>query len=151
MNIVQTSTDQLASLIGVKLHLVELLVRLARRQLELIQVGEMNGLIKLLSAKQTTLRHLQEVERQLDPYRNEDPERRVWRSGTERSACQLQAERCNALLAETMELEKQGEAAMVLRRDFAAASLAAAQTAADARTAYASTPVSRSTSLQVEG
>ena len=46
-----SSTDRLAALISAKLQLVELLARLGRRQLELIEAGQMNDLVKLLAAK----------------------------------------------------------------------------------------------------
>jgi hypothetical protein len=145
------STDQLASLIAAKLQLVEILSRLGHRQLALIETAEMTGLVKLLAAKQTVLAQLQIVERQLDPFRNEDPERRAWSSAAERAACQSQAERCNALLAEVIELERQGEAAMLRRRDATALALVSAQTAADARSAYTPDSMTGPVNLQVEG
>jgi hypothetical protein len=145
------STDQLAALIAAKLQLVEILARLGRRQLALVEASEMTGLVKLLAAKQTVLAQLQVVERQLDPFRNEDPERRAWPSAAERTACQSQADRCNALLAETIELEKQGEAAMLRRQGATAAALASVQTAADARSAYAPDVMTGPINLQVEG
>jgi len=45
-------------------------------------------------------------------------------------------EACNQALAEAMQLEKQGEAAMVRRRQAAAEALHQVQTAADAAAAY---------------
>jgi hypothetical protein len=146
-----TSTDQLAALIAAKLQVVEVLARLGGRQLELIERGEMAGLVKLLAAKQTVLQQLQLLDRQLDPYRGDDPERRVWQSAAQRALCQAQADRCNALLAEAMDLARQGEAAMLLRRDAAAAAISAAQTAADARSAYATQPAMSLTTLRAYG
>jgi len=145
------STDQLAALIAAKLQLVEILGRLGRRQLALIETAEMTALVKLLAAKQTVLTQLQVVERQLDPFRNEDPERRAWASVAQRAACQSQAERCNTLLAEVIELERQGEAAMLRRRDATAAALASAQTAAATCSAYAPDAMTGPVNLQVEG
>ena len=147
----KANTDQLAALIAAKLQLVEILGRLGRQQLALIDASDMTGLVKLLAAKQTVLAQLQLVERQLDPFRNEDPDQRRWPTATQREQCQSQAERCNTLLAEAIELEKQGEAAMVRRRDATAAVLASAQTASEARSAYASGTDIGPLNLQVEG
>jgi hypothetical protein len=144
-------TARLAELIAAKLQLVELVARLGRRQLELIERGEIEALMKLLVSKQTVLASLMQVERQLDPFRNEDPERRQWPSLEERARCQQQAERCNAQLAEALELERQAEAAMLRRRDTAAESMAAAESATQARWAYAASPPPRASGLVEEG
>ena len=144
-------TEQLAALVAAKLQVVEILVRLGHRQLDLIDAGDAAVLLKLLAAKQTVLDQLQTLERQLDPFRGQDPGERVWRTPAHRVQCQAQADRCAALLSEAMELEQQGEAAMVARRDAVAAALAMAQSAADARTAYAIEPTAIAASLQVEG
>jgi hypothetical protein len=146
-----TGTERLAALVSAKCQLVEMAARLARRQLEFIEAGEMTSLLKLLAGKQVVLQRLQELDRQLEPFRAQTPESRVWRSAAERTACQSDAERCNALLAEAMELEKQGEAAMVRRRDAAAAGLAGAHSAADARVGYTAAGTGRAAELQMEG
>jgi hypothetical protein len=146
-------TDRLAALIAAKSQVAELLVRLARRQLELATGGQTQALLRLLAAKQSILDQLHRLEREIDPFRAQDPESRRWRSPADRTACQRQAEQAAALLAEAMSLEKQGEAVMLRRRDAAAAELSAAQSAADARSAYAGGPVQASVSsaLQYEG
>jgi len=144
-------TDRLAALIAAKLQVLEILAHLSRRQLAMIGAGEMTALVKLLASKQTVMSQLQTLEGQLQSFRGDDPDARVWRSSAERSACQAKADRCNALLAEALALEKQAEEAMLRRRDAAAVALADAQTATDARAAYATVPRSSPTALQVEG
>lgn len=129
-------TDRLTELIAAKLQVIELLLGLARRQLDLAERGEMAALLKLLAAKQTVLGQLQRLERELDPYRDQDPACRSWRNSTIRQHCQALADRCAQSLAELMTLEKEGEAAMLRRREAAAGALSVAQSAADARTAY---------------
>jgi hypothetical protein len=130
-------TDRLSELIAAKLQVVELLSGLARRQLELAEQAEMTALLKVLSAKQTVLDQLQRLERQLDPYREQDPERRVWRSAALRQRCQQQMDQCGQVLKEVVVLEKQGEAALVRRRQASALALEQVQSATDARSAYA--------------
>jgi FlgN protein len=146
-----TSTAQLAELIAAKLQVLRVLVRLSRRQVELIGGGDMATLIKLLAAKQTVMNQLQAIERELAPFRGEDPDQRAWRSTAERAACQAQAELAGALLAEALGLEQQAETAMLHRRDHAASALAALQTASDARTAYAPLPATSINNVHAEG
>jgi len=146
-----TSTIYLAELIAAKLQVLKVLVQLSRRQVELIGAGEMATLIKLLAAKQTVMNQLQAIEHQLAPFRDEDPEKRAWRSPAERAACQAQAELANALLTEALGLEQQAETAMLHRRDGAASALAALQTASDARIAYAAIPATSTSSVHAEG
>lgn len=136
-------TDRLSDLIAAKLQVVELLLGLARRQLELAEQAEMTALLKVLAAKQTVLDQLQRLERQLDPYREQDPERRIWRSIADRQRCQQQMDQCGQVLNDVMALEKQGEVALVRRRQAAALALEQVQSATDARSAYA-TPESLS-------
>jgi len=148
---INNDTDRLAALIAAKRQVLEILARLSRRQLAIVAAGEMTALVKLLSSKQTVMAQLQTLEQQLQPFRDDDPDARLWQTAADRAACQAQADQCNALLAESLTLEKQAEEAMVHRRDAAAVSLTAAQTATDARSAYATLPRSSPAALQVEG
>jgi hypothetical protein len=133
-------TNRLAQLIAAKRQVLELLGQLSRRQLALIDEGAMSDLLKLLASKQTVLSQLQLLERKLDPFRAEDPERRSWRSPDERAQCQAAIAACEALLADAVRLEKQSEQAMLLRRDRAALALEEVQASADAQHAYAMPP-----------
>jgi hypothetical protein len=151
MTLAITTTEQLAALIAAKQQILEILVRLSQKQVELVTAGDMTTLLKLLSGKQTVMQQLQTIERELAPFRGQDPEERVWRSPGDRVVCQRRADSCNALLAEAMQLEQRAEAGMLVRRDSAAAALVTAQTAADARFAYAKLPEMPLTSLQIEG
>jgi hypothetical protein len=144
-------TDHLAALIAGKNQVLEVLVRLSRRQLDLIAAGEMTALVKLLAAKQTVMNQLQSLEQKLAPFRDEDPDRRAWRSPAERAACQDCAQQAQMLLAEVIKLEKQAEQAMVARRDAVAAALVAAQSASDARAAYATPSTQLISNVHVEG
>lgn len=142
---IDLTTERLAALVAAKLKILELLVGLAQRQLALVDDGEIADLVKLLAAKQTVLSQLQLLERQLDPFRPQDPEARRWPTADDRSRCQLAAHRCDELLTEALRLEKQGEAVMLRRRDAAAAVLQGVSDAALVQAAYAA-PLSGSVS-----
>jgi hypothetical protein len=145
------NTERLAALITTKQQVLEILVDLSRRQLSLIAGGDMTTLIKLLAGKHTVMSQLQILEHELTPFRGEDPEQRVWTSASERTACQVRAEQCNALLTQAMALEQQAEAAMIDRRNGAAAALSAVRAGSDVKAAYGAFPPTLLASLHVEG
>jgi len=83
---------------------------------------------------------LQQVERQLDRFRGEDPQQRRWRTPEARQECAVDLAECESLLAGIMALEKQSEQELVQRRDEAAARLAGVHAAGQARSAYLAPP-----------
>jgi hypothetical protein len=129
-------TDLLAELIDAKRDVLEQLRQLVRQQNDLVAMGDLARLMSVLAAKESVLRSLLHIERQLDPFRPEDPDSRRWRSAEARARCQQVVERSQALLAEIMLLEKQGETELRQRRDDTAARLDAAHVALEAHRAY---------------
>lgn len=130
-------TDGLAELIAAKRDILEQVRQLSRQQSADVASGELTRLLTILAAKESLLRRLFAVERKLDPYREEDPEARRWRSPEARRRCQQDAERCESLLSEIMLLEKQSESDLRSRRDETAQQLEGLQSAGEARRAYA--------------
>jgi hypothetical protein len=148
-----TDASQLASAIARKAELLTLLRKLGEAQLALVNAGDMPRLMQVLASKESLLAHLQLVERQLDPFRDQDPECRIWPSTEARRACQDDANRCAALLAQIVSLEKESEAEMMRRREATAAQLQATFGSREAQGAYFSAqaaPVS-SLDLSMEG
>ena len=129
-------TDLLAQLIAKKHDVLDQLRQLARRQAQLITEGEMVKLLAILASKQMLLSELQRIERALDPFREQDPDSRRWRSAEDRLRTRQLVERCQGLLDEIMLLEKQGETELLQRRDAAAQRLQGMHTASEARSAY---------------
>ena len=101
----------------------------------------MTRLMQVLSSKDSLLQQLQNVERELDPFRKEDPDARKWDSPELRQACRQDAERCASLLSEIVVLERQSEAAMLVRRDATAAQLQNMYGSQEAQGAYVAAPV----------
>ena len=127
----------LAELIAKKHDLLVQLRDAGTRQMELIAAGDMTHLLKLLSTKQRLLNGLQDVERQLNPFRQQDAGQRMWVSESERQRCSQTVRRCEALLAEVVEHERQSELCLMAHRDRVAIQLDGLQQAAQARRAYA--------------
>ena len=131
-----STTEQLARLIRGKLEIVEQIHRLTRRQRELVDDGEITDLLALLSGKQALIAQMQKNEKALDPFREEDPQSRHWTDPQERRKCAAQAKRCESLLAEILQLERESEQIMTERRDKVASQLADSHSAEEAAHAY---------------
>lgn len=132
----ELTTTRLAELIAKRRRCLEQLLDLGRRQADLIAVGNMADLMRLLAAKQQLILALQAIERDLAPYHDEDPDSRTWPSADERARCATDADRCRQLIQEVMALEQAGERQLVLRRDEAAGQLRTAHAGGRIRAAY---------------
>jgi hypothetical protein len=130
-------TRRLLDLIGRKHDCLTRLREHGLRQQELIETGEMTQLLGLLAVKQRELNELHDLETQLNPFRDQDPDRRRWSSDAERLRCASLAEQAARLLREILDCEKRCEESLQRRRDETAVQLAAVQTAGMARGAYA--------------
>ena len=132
-----SDTEQLSLLVGRKRDCLAQLRELGRRQIELIAAGDLGQLLKVLAGKQRLLAGLQTIEHELNPFRDQNPEDRSWRSPADRDACARLLTHCNSLLAEIMEQERQSERQLIEHRDEAASRLHGSQAASQARGAYA--------------
>ena len=130
-------TDVLAGLVAQRRACLAELRNMAQRQLELIEQGNVTGLLDLLSLKQRSLTELQRSEAALVPFRSQDPQRRRWRSPAHRAACASEAQQCEAMVREIVSNERTCEEALVRRRDESAARLQHFRTAGQAKGAYA--------------
>lgn len=129
-------TDVLAQLIDLKHQLLLQLRELARRQADLVGAGDLTQLMNVLGIKQRLLNAVTSVETRLDPFRSEDPERRVWRSPELRQRTREVSQQCDELLREVMTLERDCESQMLVRRDEAAEQLQRAHFSTNAAQAY---------------
>ena len=136
MTMTTAKTDVLVQLVRARLACLTQLRDIGRRQLELIDQGHVAGLLELLSAKQRPLFDLQRIERALDPFRGQDPERRPWPTPADRAACAEQVRQCESLLSEIVAQEKRCEALMTQQRDEAADRLHKFRTVGQAHGAY---------------
>lgn len=131
------STSLLIDLIGRKHDCLIVLRDLGARQRELIDSGDMTQLLTVLADKQRLIVQLRHLEQELDPFRDDDPDRRVWSSEAERVRCASLADRAERLLAEILDGERRSEDVLRRRRDDTAEQLAAAHIGHNARGAYA--------------
>ena len=130
------TTEKLAELIAKRQRCLLQLRDLGRKQSEMIEAGEMGPLLRLISAKNQLIVAVQALEQELEPFHQQDPDQREWKSKAAREECARQANACRQLLEEVMQLERDNEQRMTERRDQVAAQLQAAQAASVARGAY---------------
>jgi hypothetical protein len=100
----ELSTERLAHLVHQKSILVRELHKLVTKQQEMIRHQEVD-LIPLLAVKQRVLETLNEVDRAMDPFRQQDPDRRYWKSTETRTACRDEADQCEALFRQVLLIE----------------------------------------------
>ena len=133
------NTDVLAELIDAKLVLLQQLRELAAQQALVIEHGDISRIMNVLAVKQRLLNALEQLERRLDPFREEDPDQRVWKSPVHRQRTRETSERCDALLSEIVAVERECEVQLSFRRDHAADQLRSAHFTTHAAWAYQST------------
>jgi hypothetical protein len=129
-------TDQLSKLIDAKHGVLLQLYELAQRQHALAESAQPGELISLLAVKQRLLDDLSTLEQQLDPFRQQDPQTRVWRSPADRARCAGVAGTCRQLLDQVMTLERDAMEVLQSRQQQTSATIRSANDAADARSAY---------------
>jgi hypothetical protein len=131
-----SDTTRLATLVELKLSLLERLVELGQSQVEFIDAGDYTQLLKLLGVKQRVLGGLNDVESALSPFKDQVPESRPWPSAAERLRCQEHLRRCEELLRMILAQEQSSEQQMIHQRDDNARQIEALQFTARANSAY---------------
>jgi hypothetical protein len=129
-------TDRLIQLIDAKHTVLTQLHDLAQRQFSLAGEGDASALVALLAVKQKLLDTLSALEERLNPFREQDPQVRVWNSAAERSRCAGVAENCRKLLNEIISLDQSGMELLKARQQETLQTIHAAHDAAQARSAY---------------
>jgi hypothetical protein len=130
------STTELARLIHKRHQILVQLRDIGQTQSQLIEQGDTPTLLRLLSMKQRVLAGLQAIERELTPFHAEDPDSRAWNSPADRENCAKEAELCQRLLHEVLELERRQEQQLLARRNQAAVELRNVQASREATGAY---------------
>jgi hypothetical protein len=129
-------TDHLQTLLARKVHVLELLRDLARLQADANLSGESEVLLSFLARKQPLMDALADLQTELEAYRHDDPEARLWRAPDLRQQCRSDSERCQWLLAEIVLLERQTLDDLNQRRDAVASQLQNGRDASAAAAAY---------------
>lgn len=146
-------TDQLVQLIDQKHEVLTQLLTLSQYQLRLAGHSEyIDDLMRVLAAKQTLIERLTHIDRTMDPFRQQNPEARVWRSASERTQCSQKARHCEVLLTELKQLEQKSTEIVTTHRDEISKLLQETNTSVDSASAYndMNVPTSRGFDLTAE-
>ena len=131
-------TDILLELVDARRETLRQLRDLGIQQQASVKSGDTELLFRVLAAKQRVLGDLQQTERRLAPYQDQDPDTRHWRTAEDRQRCAERARECSQLLADVIRQERESEKALILRRDEAADQLNAVHSAMHLRETYES-------------
>jgi len=112
-----SETDTLFDLIEMKLHLLTEMQRMSISQSDIVSQHDVSGLMALLSRKQELMNSLHQVQADLLPFQNQDPESRIWSTPEKRRTCQEQIVDCDRILAELIVMENRSLDHMNLQRD----------------------------------
>lgn len=130
------STQALVDLIEHKNTILNRIYRLVDTQVETVNDSRIADLMPLLSKKQELLDEMNRVERELDPYRQEDPDQRQWSSDDARSNCAAMVDANRLLLSNILEKEQACEQELIQQREATAKKLDESMSAASAIESY---------------
>jgi uncharacterized protein YPO0396 len=133
------STQRLFELIETKLHLLQEMQSMAVEQSDLVAQHDMSGLMSVLSRKQALMESLQTVQQDLQFFRDEDPESRIWESPEKRKRCQAMVSQCDQLISQLIVQENRSLDSMNLKRDSVLSQLQQNVAASQLQHAYGST------------
>ena len=142
-------TNQLLILVTRRHGLLMQLRDLGRLQLQLVSDENLTDLLKVLAAKQRLLGGLVPLERALDAYRDELPERRQWAAAADRQRCARLVEECRVFLAEIVAAEQQSETLLTQHRDEISRRLNGAHAIQQAQGAYVADDVAARSELDL--
>ncbi len=91
--------ETFSELIRQKENILQRLVPISKRQLELVRNGDSALLLKFLQRKLAVMDEFEEIERRLTPLRDIPPEDRTWTSEREREETRKAIKRCEECLA----------------------------------------------------
>lgn len=138
------STERLAHLVHQKSILVRELHKLVSKQQEMIRQQEID-LIPLLAVKQRVLETLGEVDRAMDPFRQQDPDSRYWKSTETRLACRQEADLCEDVFRQVLLMENECTLALQQQQQKNKEQLQGSVAAGQANRAYQQTQASATT------
>jgi hypothetical protein len=131
-----TDTQQLSALMERQLNVLSALRMLAVQQSECLGVDQVELLLSLIARKQPLIEEFLQIHAELKPFRDQDPDLRVWAGAVDRTRCRELLESCNKLHQEIVRLESHALGELELNRNAIAAQLQDCRDATLASTAY---------------
>lgn len=145
----KTDTQQLSDLIERQLSILSALRLLAVQQADCLGADDGELLLSMIARKQPLIEELLQIQIELQPYRNEDPDQRVWSDSAARERCKAMVASCDQLHQEIVRLESQSLDELENNRNAVAAQLQDCRDASLATSAYTADTVLSQSSLDL--
>lgn len=120
-----------------KENVLRRLLPVSKRQLEIVRSENVEDLLSHLGRKSKLTDELEDIERQLVPFKALSPEERVWKNEEERNEVRDILERCNELLKQILEWDRQSTEELAAQRMQTETELKQARQSAQVHNAYA--------------
>ena len=117
-------------------ELLNRLLLVSQRQLEIVEEGNFTILIQHLGLRQQLWNEFELLEQQLAPYKGIPPEHRVWKSPEERQLTEAALNRCKELLEKIMENDEKSMAKTAAQQDEVAEQLGRVKRGGNAAIGY---------------
>ncbi len=144
-----TDTQQLNALIERQCNILSALRVLALQQVECLGAEDGEMLLSMIARKQPLIEELLQIQTQLLPYRDQDPDQRTWQDDSTRECCKAMQARCEQLHQEIVRLESMALGELEMNRNAVAAQLQDCRDATLASSAYSADTVLSESSLDL--
>ncbi len=142
-------TNLLSRLITAKHSVIVELQAIVHQQVAAGNDPSMAHLNAAMHRKDALVDELLSLESQLDAFRTQDPEARVWESPEARQQCRQTEAECRRMLDEILAHERQAEATLIQRRNDTSHQLQQSSAARQARNAYRNAEQPRGTGFNM--
>ena len=144
-----TDTQQLSALIERQWNILSALRVLAHQQVDCLGAEDGEMLLSMIARKQPLIEELLLIQSELTPFRDQDPEQRIWHDPASRERCQTMQESCEQLHQEIVRLESMALGELEMNRNAIAAQLQDCRDATLATSAYTADTVLTESSLDL--
>jgi len=144
-----TDTQQLSAIMERQLNVLSALRMLAVQQAECLGADHVELLLSLIARKQPLIEEFLQIHAELKPFRDEDPDKRLWSDTKDRTRCRELLESCNKLHQEIVRLESHALVELELNRNAIAAQLQDCRDATLASSAYLTDSILAESSLDL--
>ena len=117
-------------------EILERLLLVSQRQLELVAEGNITVLVEYLGRRQRLWSEFESLEEQLKPHKNIPPEKRIWRSAEERQITTAALNRCKELMEQILANDQKSLAQTAEQKNEVEAQLRRVQQGGNAARSY---------------
>jgi hypothetical protein len=141
---------ELSALITERQTILDQLLELGARQVDVIAAGRMSELMRILTDKQIPLQRLGEISERLRETADDDPRARRWNSQQDRDLCRQAQDDCERMHVELLAIEAQCETALHESRNAIQQELQQIDSAHQAASQYAHAEATQTAGIRLD-